>query len=108
MDLTESKKGNYLVVKVAGRLDTSNFGELEKRLLENIEKGEKEIVIDCSELNYISSSGLRVFLMVLKKVSATGGHLHLCCLQDTISEIFEIAGFNSIFKIFVTLEEATK
>ncbi len=108
MGVKESKKGNFLVLDLSGRLDTSNYGELEKNLLEVIERGEKNIVINCSDLHYISSSGLRVFLMALKKITGAGGRFSLCSLQDNIREIFEIAGFNSIFSIFDTVDEATK
>jgi anti-anti-sigma factor len=108
MGVKESKKGSFLVLDLSGRLDTSNYGELEKNLLEVIERGEKNIVINCSELHYISSSGLRVFLMALKKITGAGGRFHLCSLQDNIREIFEIAGFNTIFSIFGSVDEATQ
>ncbi|MFZ4547214.1 MAG: STAS domain-containing protein [Bacteroidales bacterium] len=108
MGAKESKIGNFLVLDLSGRLDTSNYGELEKNLLEVIERGEKNIVINCSDLHYISSSGLRVFLMALKKITGAGGRFSLCSLQDNIREIFEIAGFNTIFSIFDTVDEATK
>lgn len=106
MELNETKNGNFLVVQLPSRLDTSNYTQLEGKLISIIEKGEKEIVVDCSGLLYISSSGLRVLLMALKKTSSLKGKLHLCCLQENIREIFEISGFNSIFSIFPTLEEA--
>ena len=108
MELNQIKKGNYLVIELNGRLDTSNYGELEKSLIELIDKGVKDIIVNCAGLNYISSSGLRVFLMALKKITMSGGHFHLCSLQDNIREIFEIAGFTSIFSIFNTLDEAAK
>lgn len=108
MELNQIKKGNYLVIELNGRLDTSNYGELEKSLIELIDKGVKDIIVNCAGLNYISSSGLRVFLMALKKITMSGGNFHLCSLQDNIREIFEIAGFTSIFSIFNTLDEAAK
>lgn len=108
MEVHEKKTGNYLVVNLSGRLDSSNYGELEKKLFEFIEKGEKQIVVDCSALIYISSSGLRVLLMALKKITSVGGKFYLCSLQENIREIFDIAGFSSIFKLFETVEEATK
>lgn len=108
MELQESKVGSFSVVDLEGRLDTSNFGELEKMLVGFIDRGEKEIVVNCAGLIYVSSSGLRVLLMVLKKITATGGKFHLCSLQDNIREIFEISGFTSIFKIFKNLDEAVR
>lgn len=108
MEVTNSKKDNFLVIGVIGRLDTSNYAELEAELLGFIESGEKHIVLDCSGLSYVSSSGLRVMLMALKKTTALNGNFHLCCLHDNIMEIFEIAGFTSIFKIFTNLDDAVK
>jgi anti-anti-sigma factor len=81
---------------------------LEKKLFAFIENGEKQIVVNCTGLIYISSSGLRVLLMALKKITSVGGKFYLCSLQENIREIFDIAGFSSIFKLFETVEEATK
>jgi stage II sporulation protein AA (anti-sigma F factor antagonist) len=66
----------------------------------------KNIVLDCAELNYISSSGLRVFLIAQKKLMGLQGKLHLCAMQPSIKEIFDISGFSTIFKIFATEQEA--
>jgi anti-sigma B factor antagonist len=107
MEVKENRKGSFLVLDLAGRLDTSNYRNLEEILLVLIDRGEKDIVINCSDMNYISSSGLRIFLMALKKITASGGKLYLCNLQVNIQEIFDIAGFTSHFKIFNSLEEAT-
>lgn len=108
MEVHENKTDNYLVVNLSGRLDSSNYGVLEKKLFAFIENGEKQIVVNCSGLIYISSSGLRVLLMALKKITSVGGKFYLCSLQENIREIFDIAGFSSIFKLFETVEEATK
>jgi len=107
MEVKENKKGSFLVLDLTGRLDTSNYRNLEEILLALINRGEKDIVINCSDMNYISSSGLRVFLMALKKITVVGGKFYLCNLQENIREIFDIAGFTSLFKIFNSLEEAT-
>ena len=95
-------------VRCTGAWVLQGIIQLEHRLEAVSKLAEKNIVIDCSELHYISSSGLRVFLMALKKISAAGGRFRLCSLQDNIREIFEIAGFNTIFSIFGTVDEATK
>lgn len=108
MEVTDSKKGKFLEIGITGRLDTSNYRELETKLVGFIESGEKNIVLNCSGLSYISSSGLRVLLMALKKITAANGKFYLCCLQENIMEIFEIAGFTSIFSIFTSSDEAVK
>lgn len=108
MEVNENKIGNFSVINLSGRLDTSNFEELEKKLFDIIDNGKIEILVNCSGLIYISSSGLRVLLIALKKIKSVGGKFYLCCLQENIREIFEIAGFTSIFSIFDTFEEAVQ
>ncbi|MCX6271581.1 MAG: STAS domain-containing protein [Bacteroidetes bacterium] len=99
MKLSEQKHGQVMVISIAGRLDTTNFQELESRLVQLIDQGEKFLVINCENLEYISSSGLRVFLFTLKKVGQQKGKMALCGLNSNISEIFTIAGFSSYFNL---------
>ncbi len=108
MNLEISKSADYTLVCVEGRVDTTNANELEKSLLELIEGGETKIIMDCSALNYISSSGLRVFLIVQKRLTSIKGQFRLCSLQPGIKEIFDISGFSSIFSLFPDTDTATK
>ena len=101
----ESSK-EYTIVIVAGRIDSTNASEFEKPMMEVIEGGCTKIILDCSGLNYISSSGLRIFLIVLKKMIAVKGQFSLCNLQPGIKEIFDISGFSSIFSVFPDKEAA--
>jgi len=103
----ESSK-EYTIVSVEGRIDSTNASEFEKPMMEVIEGGCTRIILDCSGLNYISSSGLRIFLIVLKKMIAAKGQFSLCNLQPGIKEIFDIAGFSSIFSIFPDIQAALK
>lgn len=100
MKLKEVKNEKAVVIEIDGRLDTTNFGQLEKKIMQNIEDGNISIVVDCSNMDYVSSSGLRIFLMALKKINAAKGKFVLCGLQESIREIFEISGFTSIFNIY--------
>jgi len=108
MNVNVSTSADYALVSVEGRVDTTNAGELEKTLVEVIEGGCTKIVLDCSALSYISSSGLRVFLVVQKRMIAIKGQFCLCNLQPGIKEIFDISGFSSIFSLFPDLESAIK
>ena len=96
------------VIGIEGRLDTTNYAILENKLMSLIDGGQVKIIMDCSKMDYISSSGLRVFLLGLKKITIMKGRFILTDLQETIREIFEIAGFTSIFEIYKTQEEALK
>jgi anti-anti-sigma factor len=106
MNLTNEKKNEFCVLNIEGRIDTTNFSQFENEINTLFNAGEKNLVFDCSGLNYISSSGLRVFLIAQKKTLSFNGKLHLCNLQPSIKEIFDISGFSSIFKIFDNQEKA--
>lgn len=108
MEIKKQKINNVIVLEIFGRVDTTNYGKLEEALSNHITKNEKNIIIDCSEMDYISSSGLRVFLTGFKKINAINGNYFLCGLQESIQEIFDISGFTNIFKIFANQEAALK
>ena len=93
MNIDVRDSGSVKVVAVDGRLDTTNYNELEAVVNKLIDEGVKDVVFDLSALEYISSSGLRVMLLTLKKTSAAGGKLILCNMKEGIREIFEISGF---------------
>jgi len=108
MNVKIEKAEEYAFVGVEGRVDTTNANELENSMLQVISDGYTKIILDCSGLDYISSSGLRVFLIVQKKITAAKGQFRLCGLQPGIVEIFDISGFTSIFSIFPNKEAAMK
>lgn len=106
MELKISKTNLFTVISITGRIDTTNFNEFEKQISAVIDNNNSNIILDCEGLNYISSSGLRVFLIAQKRLMACNGKLHLCNMQPTIKEIFDISGFSTIFKIFASKEDA--
>lgn len=106
MEITESKRDGVVILAVAGRLDASNAGTLEEKLLALIATGTTRLVVDGSRLDYISSAGLRVLLVAAKRLTPTGGKISLSGLKDQIKEVFDIAGFSSIFAVYRTQDEA--
>jgi anti-anti-sigma factor len=108
MEINEKRVEDVITLGVNGRLDTTNYSILEQKLMSCYDSGNTRIIMDCGKLDYISSSGLRVLLMALKKASLLKGRFVMADLQDTIREIFEIAGFTTIFEIYKSVEEAEK
>ncbi len=106
MELNSSKQGDVNLVQVSGRLDANSSPELEKELVNMLESGEKDFLIDLAELDYISSVGLRVLLMAAKKAKVLNGKVALISLREHVLEVFEIAGFTAIFPIYANIEEA--
>ncbi len=105
METHIEKWNDYVLVTIRGRLDTTQSDAFEKKMLELLESGANKIILNCEKLEYISSSGLRVLLIMLKKVTAVGGNFYLSSLQPVIREIFEISGFTTIFRILASTDE---
>lgn len=108
MNVKVSSAGDFTVVGVEGRIDTTNAAGFELKMMELVDAGASKILLDCSGLNYISSSGLRVFLVLQKKMGALKGQLRMCSLQPGIREIFDISGFSTIFSVFADRDSAVK
>ncbi|MDD4646073.1 MAG: STAS domain-containing protein [Bacteroidales bacterium] len=108
MNVKVAASPDYTLVTVEGRIDTTTAAEFEKSIMEIIDGGCTKIILDCTALNYISSSGLRVFLIVQKKMMSIGGHFRLSSLQPGIKEIFDISGFSAIFKVYADHDAAIK
>ena len=93
-------------IRLEGRFDTLAATEFDKEIRSIIAGGAKKVVIDCTEMDYVSSSTLRVFLYALKTIRQGSGKIVLINLQSHIREVFEISGFLDLFDIFKTKEEA--
>lgn len=106
MKITNQKPDYGHLISVEGRIDTTNYNEFENAVNEIFNENVEQIYLDCSGLNYISSSGLRIFLTVQKKMMGKGGKFKLYAMQPSIKEIFDISGFSSIFSIYPDLETA--
>jgi len=96
------------VVDLIGNLDTGTSPEAETEISKLLDEGVKKIIINLEKTDYLSSSGLRVFLGTAKKLTATGGAVKLCCPNDVVKEILEISGFTTILDVRASEEEALK
>jgi anti-sigma B factor antagonist len=97
MEISKNRESDKLTLAVSGRLDTTTAPELDAELKEALE-GVTELVMDFSELEYISSAGLRV-LLTAQKTMNNQGSMELTGCNDTVKEIFEVTGFDSILTI---------
>lgn len=106
MGIAESRVDGIVAVAPAGRIDTTTAPALEQHLIGLLAAGERRIVVDFAGVDYISSAGLRVFLLAAKKSRAANGKVVLSSLKSHIMEVFDIAGFSSILPIYATRDEA--
>ena len=86
-----------LVAVLDGELDTAAAAEVEAALKPLYENNEKDIVMDCTTLEYIASSGLRILLAILKKVKASGHRMVLKNVNEDIMSVFKMTGFVELF-----------
>jgi anti-anti-sigma factor len=106
MRISETRKGNVLVVSVSERVDSVTSPELERHLSGLVQAGERRVLVNCTSLNYISSAGLRVFLSTAKKLGSAGGKFMLCSLGGMVKEVFQMSGFYDILTIFDSEDKA--
>ena len=97
MKMTKTQNGGSLTIALQGRLDTTTAPELEKELLSSLDDA-TELTLDFSELDYISSAGLRVLLSAHKAMSGKGG-MKVTQANEIVKEVFEVTGFADILTV---------
>lgn len=99
MNVTITQNGSKTLVTLEGRLDTTNADQFQKDIAVLMEGADPDIEIDCKDMEYTSSQGLRMFLMLQKSVSSRGGRLVMKDMKPQVKEVFDITGFSNIIKI---------
>ncbi len=105
MMLEQETRGDVLVVRPVGRLDSASSPELEKLINEKLDAGTRRLVFDLADMDYVSSAGLRVILLAGKKLRASQGKLVLSGMRDMVREVFEMSGFLTLFQVAANVDE---
>jgi len=98
MNTVLKEENNDLVMYFEGRLDTASSPETETAVAPLKESTGRNIILDCTKLDYISSSGLRIFLNILKSAKAKGDHVYIRGISDDIRAVFVMTGFINLFE----------
>jgi anti-anti-sigma factor len=98
MKTTIQEQDGNMVAVLEGRLDTAAASETEKIMSPLNDVEGKDIIIDCTALEYISSAGLRIFLGILQNAQAKNVHVYLKGVSDNVRAVFAITGFISLFE----------
>ncbi len=106
MEVSVKEVNEISVMTFEGNLDTNTAPQAQEQIDKVIDGGSAKVLINFGGLNYISSAGLRVLLTAAKKLKATNGDLKICCLNETVQEVFDISGFSSILSVVATEEDA--
>ncbi len=106
METTESKINGTVVLGLKGKLDANTSPQLQEKLFASIAGGEKRFAIDCAQLEYISSAGLRALLLAAKQLRNVSGKIVLYALKTHVKEVFDLAGFSATFPLLNSQTEA--
>ena len=108
MEIYEETIAENIILHLNGKLDIIASEELEEKALLIIEEGFSNIILDLQNLDYICSSGLRVLILVQKKLDILKKKLILANAQKPVKKVFRIVGFDSILSFADSIEDATK
>jgi stage II sporulation protein AA (anti-sigma F factor antagonist) len=99
VDIVQDRDNGVVILKLKGHLDSSAASSAEAGLAAALGDGPPHLAIDCTELDYISSAGLRVLLILARKIQAMQGKVALFGFLDNVREVFSVSGFDRIFAI---------
>jgi anti-anti-sigma factor len=106
MTISDTQEGGVIVVSPNGRIDSTTSATLERHLQELAAAGQRLVVVDFTGVDYISSAGLRVMLALAKRGRDQKGRVALFGMNDSVRQVFELAGFAALFTIAPTRAEA--
>jgi anti-anti-sigma factor len=108
MDIQLREHGRFTVVSPRARLDTGTSPDAQQQLSDLLDRGVRQIVVDFSDVSFVASAGLRVLLSTAKRIRASGGELRVCCLNETVREVFDISGFSELLPVFASTGDAVR
>lgn len=106
MEIRQQQSNGAIVLQLLGRLDELATSEVELAFTGVLKETTEGVVLDLAGVEYISSGGLRILLMLSKAVERSAGRLLLCNLSPFVAEVFEISNFSSVFSIEPSVEDA--
>jgi anti-anti-sigma factor len=106
MRITTNRENDILILGIIGKLDAATSKDFQEIFLEFIDKGDTKFIIDCSQLDYISSAGIRVFYFILRKLENKDSKIVFCALNNNIKRVFDIVDLPSDFPIFSSIDDA--
>jgi anti-anti-sigma factor len=106
MQIQHSTHDHVTVIAPAGRIDTTTSAAVDQAVRRVVDSGARAVVVNFSGVEYISSAGLRVFLMLAKRMRDLKGRLVLCGMGEPVRQVFHLAGFMPLFVVEPSQEQA--
>lgn len=88
------------LIEVSGRIDSSNAPELDETLKQLADQDRHQLVLNLSQVEYMSSAGLRAIVTALRAAKKNSGNVHISQPSDRVREVLELAGLHTLFQLF--------
>src|SRR5881397_4268764 len=108
LELETTQRDGVAVLTLRGEIDVYTAPRMRQAIVDLVDAGSRNIVIDMEKVDFLDSTGLGVLVEGLKRVRTRGGDLSLVVTQDKIVKIFEITGLNKAFSLYASLDEALR
>ncbi len=106
MDLSITRDEQALVAEINGRIDGSTAREFEDAMMAAISDENRVVICDLTSVAYVSSAGLRVILLIAKRLAKRNSVFSVCGLNGSVAEVFRLSGFNKIIQVYENQEAA--
>lgn len=106
VEITEQQEGDILLLHIKGRLDAISSPTAEKKILDQITDGHHKLVLDFTDVDYLSSAGMRLLLRTTKKLKTVSGKLIVCSVTSNVMDVLKMSGFDHVIELSSTSEEA--
>lgn len=106
VNINLEKEEGYDIMKVVGEVDASSSIALDQSIEDQVKEGPRDLLIDCTRLNYISSAGLGVFMSYIEEFKANDKKMVIYGLSEKVANVFAILGLDQLLTIRQTAEEA--
>ncbi len=106
MELNVVEDGDITIIELSGNIDIASAASFDEAVTSLIDRGRTKLMLDFSRVEFIASMGLRMLLKTGQRVEAEQGSLHICCINDVVSEVFTMVGLHTIIPVFETRELA--
>jgi anti-sigma B factor antagonist len=106
MDIVVSIDKEYALIRLAGRLEATQASSLTEAIQKSLGEGPPNLLMDCTDMSYVASMGLRCFLLAQKDAQLAGGRLVFFGLNDNVRSVFSATGFDKIAQVRANLQDA--
>ena len=105
-EVLREDKSEISILRIKGFLDAHTAPKFEQSIQDLVTESRNKIIVSMTELNYISSAGLGVFMGFIEEIRENSGDIKLCCMSPKVFKVFDLLGFPALYEIYDKDDEA--